>query len=54
MLVSMDIYGNMTLENAVYTEFVEGNEPGPNHRQLLDSIEWLKLNELRNGSRSFT
>jgi hypothetical protein len=28
--------------NALYNEFVNGNNPIPNQKKLLEDIEWLK------------
>ena len=53
MLVQMAVYGNLSLEDAIYREFMDGGPPTPNHQKLLDSIDWLKKNDLKMGSKSF-
>ena len=53
MLVQMGVYGNLTLEETIYQEFMDGGVPGPNHQKLLDSIDWLKKHDLRTGAKSF-
>ena len=53
MLVQMGVYGNLSLESAIYLEFVEGGAGDANHQKLLNSIDWLKKNDLKTGAKSF-
>ena len=53
MLVQMGVYGNLTLEDAVYREYMDGGPPIRDQARILDSIDWLKRNDLKMGAKSF-